>query len=204
MYKKNSEKMVYGKEGRSVDAKGYTLIEVMIALAITTIAFIAIYALFARSMQSDTESRYEIVATGLAQEAIEIIKNKREKNEMDWAIWDPASDGPTPINSFAGISGLANCNPELDWVSGYTFSCGIINMQYNKNNLSKKYEAGCTGADCVGPVFERSCETTTVDTDTDGNITELRVSCVVEWNSVLLGGAKRSVKAEILLTDWQR
>ena len=185
--------------------KGYTLIEVVIALTITSIAFIAIYALFAKSMQADAESRYEIVAAALAQEGIEIIKNKREKNEMDWAMWNRVDDTDIPEDSFVGIKGLSECNPELDLSnpSVYGFDCVAHNdMQYNKSVSSGKYEIGCAGTDCVGPVFKRMC--TIISVSVDGTNDSLRVTCEVKWDSLLLGGAERSAKTEIILTDWQR
>ncbi len=191
-------------------SEGYTLIEVIIAMAITSIAFVAIYALFVKTMQSDAESRYEIVAAALSQEGIEIIKNKREKNEMDWAMWNPVDDSSVPPSSFKDIDNLLECNPELDLtIPGYNFSCNSgssINMQYNRSDSSKKYESGCSGVDCIGPIFERRCETNMIDTDPILNpgVDSLRVSCLVEWKSLLLGGQKRNVKTEIILTDWQR
>lgn len=183
---------------------GYTLIEVIIALTITSIAFVAIYALFARSMQSDAESRYEIVAAALSQEGIEMIKNKRENNEMKWATWK-STDGD-PSETFEGIDSLSNCNPELD-TSTIQFSCnsgGNINIQYNKSALLKKYVANCSGTDCVGPVFQRRCTATTISSNAAGEIETLRIVCNVEWTSLLLGGAKRNAKTEVVLTDWQR
>jgi len=190
------------------NAEGYTLIEVIIALAITSIAFVAIYALFARSMQSDTEGRYEIIAASLVQEGIEIIKNKREKNEMDWAMWNPTDDGPTPPSAFTDLNDLSQCNPDLDLSAiNYSFTCNggnNINMQYNKTALSGKYELNCSGSGCVGPIFERSCTATGIDTDSIVGNDSLRVVCEVKWKSLLLGGDKRSVRAETVLTDWQQ
>jgi len=183
---------------------GYTLIEVVIALTITSIAFVAIYALFARSMQSDAESRYEIVAAALSQEGIEMIKNKRENNEMKWATWE-RTDG-APLKTFEGIDNLSDCNPQLD-LATTVFSCnggGSINIQYNKSAAQKKYLANCRGVNCVGPIFERKCTATTVNLNTIGEIETLRVVCSVEWTSLLLGGAKRNAKTEVVLTDWQR
>ena len=186
-------------------ASGYTIIEVMITLTMVSIAFVSIYALFAKSMQADTESRYEITAAALAQEGIEIVKNKREKNEMDWAIWNPDTDGPTPPGSFVGLDAMSDCNPELSWNPSYSFSCGVnhsdLNMQYNET--SGKYEANCSGA-CVGPVFKRSCTAVGLNTDAVAGNDSLQIICTVEWKSVLLGGNTRRAKAETVLTDWQR
>jgi len=190
---------------KNISRGGYTLIEVVIALTITSIAFVAIYALFAKSMQSDAESRYEIVAAALSQEGIEMIKNKRENNEMKWAMWK-SSDSAKPLTSFEGIDSLSGCNPGLDLGTSF-FSCdsgGSISMQYNRSVSYKKYVANCSGADCVGPIFERRCTATTVNLNAIGEIETLRVVCIVEWKSLLLGGEKRSAKTEVVLTDWQR
>jgi hypothetical protein len=79
-------------------------------------------------------------------------------------------------------------------------------MQYDKT--AKKYKANCGGGgNCVGPVFTRSCTTVGINTDddADGVVNDsLQVSCMVQWDSLLLGGGKRSAKTEIVLTDWQR
>ncbi len=195
--KKNSTKI------KNTGANGYTLIEVVITMFLTATVFVGVYALFAKAMNYDKEGQHEIIASELAQEGIEMIKNKKEKNEMDWAVWNGV-DNLSDLTMDKDISHLNNCNPSLSWNSdgsGYSFGCsGNINIQYNKS--AKKYETNCSGSDCVGQRYTRECTTTTV---TDG----LRVTCEVSWISGVLNSNvatenKRTVKASLVLTDWER
>jgi len=174
------------KSLKKINSEGYTLIELIITLFLITVTFSGIYALFAKSMESNNESRHEIIAGELLQEGIEIIKNKREKNELD--VISSGEEGTV----FAGIDDLSECNPQLD-LNTADFSCGNLSMRYNKN--TRRYEAGCSGDGCVGIEYKRSCSTNPVS---DG----LRVVCRIEWHSSLLGG-DRAREATSFLSDWQ-
>ncbi len=185
-------------------ANGYTLIEVVITMFITATVFVGVYALFAKAMKYDAEGRYEIIASELAQEGIEMIKNKKEKNEMDWAVWKPTDGDVSNLSTFSGIDSLNKCNPSLTWDSSYDFSCGTSHktIRYNKDSDIKQYKSNCVGSDCVGPEYTRECTATSV---VDG----LRVTCEVSWTSGVLNSSiatenKRTVKASLVLTDWER
>jgi hypothetical protein len=155
-------------------------------------------------MKYDTEGRYEIIASELAQEGVEIIKNKKEKNEMDWAVWDGSKSGVTidALKTFEGIGSLSNCNPSLAWDSNgdnYAFSCDTNNIKIQYDKSSGVYETVTTICSNGQPCFERVCSSSTVDTNN-----ALRVTCQVSWDSSLLNGAPRSVKTTLILTDWER
>ncbi len=199
--KKNSTKI------KTTGANGYTLIEVVITMFITATVFVGVYALFAKAMNYDKEGQHEIIASELAQEGIEIIKNKKEKNEMDWAVWHGETvDGDIDqLSTFSGIDNLADSNPSLAWnLDGTDYDFGYSGstiLQYSKDTAN--FQAGCSG-DCVGPEFTRKCTTDGINTNSVGNIDELRVTCVVTWKSDVLNGGERSVKASLVLTDWER
>jgi len=193
---------------RCCDGGGYTLIEVVVVMMITAVTFVAIYALFAKSMKYDTEGRYEIVAAGLLQEAMEMIKNKKEHNELMVAIWNPKVSSTSP-EVFDDINSLNGCNPSLSFEDGdgdgevnYEFSCDSTSttMQFDKDQ--KKFVAGCSG-NCVGVEFDRQCESGLKDEDNDGNNDYLLVTCTVKWDSPLLNGQERTKSAELILTDWE-
>lgn len=187
------------KDKLKSNTDGYTLLEIIIVLMLTAVVFVAIYSLFSKSMRADTEGRYEIVAGELAQEGVEIIKNKREKNEMMISIWNGSGNEPSVFDEIEATD-INKCNPGLTWgaVGGYLFSCdSSTTMQFDKS--SNMYKPNCSGTGCVGPVFSREC--TTTDSTAGNNI--LQVKCIVSWKSLLLGGEYRSVKAELVLTDWQ-
>jgi hypothetical protein len=168
---------------------------------VTALVFVSVYALFAKSMRYDVEGRYEIIAAGLAQEGIEMIKNKRDANDMQWALWN-ASSGEQPTDSFVDIKGLTNCNPHLSLSgSDYQFSCSSDKkMHYSVNDKEYVTGAGVNGE----PTFTRSCNTFEIGDNS------LRVVCQVSWKSLAVkeegtnNRKERSVKATLILTDWQR
>lgn len=208
--------MIRGKKREKNKYKngGYTLIEIVIVLMITSMVFVSIYALFAKSMKYDTEGRYEIVASELAQEGIEMVKNKKEKNEMDWAVWKGPDSGVIDVDddinglrTFKGINSEMEtpCNPDLTWEDNgadYKFNCDDANTEIKYNKGIKKYVkiSDCAG-NCVGMKLDRKCST--LEFGLDGS-NALRVTCVVSWNSPLLNGGERKVKATLVLTDWER
>ncbi len=188
---------------KNTDANGYTLIEVVITMFITATVFVGVYALFAKAMNYDKEGQHEIIASELAQEGIEMIKNKKEKNEMDWAVWKGPDSHVSieELRTFKGIDSLSvPCNPFLTWNSdgsNYNFGCDSNNKEIRYNKTANRYETNCTGSNCVGPEYTRECTTTSL---TDG----LKVTCTVKWKSDVLNGGERNVKASLVLTDWER
>ena len=180
---------------------GYTLIEVIIVLMVTAVAFVSIYALFAKSMKYNTEGRYEIIAAELAQEGVEIIKNRKEKNEMDWAVWNGSGD-LDELGTFESIDSLSDCNPSLSWNedgSGYSFECNTSNTKMQYDSESGQYKVLGSCAEGI-PCFDRKCAT---EVDDNGD-KALQVVCTVSWGSSLLGGDKRKVTTQLILTDWER
>ncbi len=174
---------------------GYTLIEIMIVLLLVAFGFIGSYQLFVTSLRADTESRHEIIAGELLQEGLEIIKNKKEENDLKWAIWSP-SDGDEPkLNE--GMPGN-DFNPIVDFdAKTIGFETNHFNLQYDLDRKEYVLQNNCSN--CVGPVFERRCsQTLNSDEDT------LTASCTVSWQSVLAGGERRIISAKTALTDWER
>ncbi|KKQ45474.1 MAG: Prokaryotic N-methylation motif domain protein [Candidatus Moranbacteria bacterium GW2011_GWC2_37_8] len=60
------------------DKKGFSLVEVIIAIAILTLGISAITILMASNIKSSKESKNLVVAMGLAQEGIELVRNFKD------------------------------------------------------------------------------------------------------------------------------
>ena len=99
--------------------KGFSFLEVMITVAVLSIGILAMLALIASSIGSSTNSRNSIIASELAQEGIELVRNIRDNNfisnpsdpfinldcNCDWKIsYDTAlsSGGPYQLNYDSG------------------------------------------------------------------------------------------------------
>ncbi len=190
-----SKKLFEQNKERISDEAGYTLIEIVIVLLLVAFGFVGSYQLFVTSLRADTESRYEIIAGELLQEGLEIIKNKKEENDLKWAIWDPSDEDEPKLNE-----GMRNVdfNPIVDFnTKTIEFETNHFNLQYDLDKKEYVLQNNCSN--CVGPVFERKC-TQGLNADED----VLRARCTVSWQSVLAGGGERSILAETALTDWER
>jgi len=60
--------------------KGFTLIEVIIAISIIVVGIISCIALISSSISGVTAGKSKIIAAGLAQEGVEIVRNIRDNN----------------------------------------------------------------------------------------------------------------------------
>jgi hypothetical protein len=67
--------------------KGFGLLGVIIAIFITSIGLVSILALASMSLKSSTSGKMRLIASGLAQEGIEIVRDIRRSN-ADWIDWE--------------------------------------------------------------------------------------------------------------------
>lgn len=80
---------------RKASLKGFLLPDVMIAVFVSTVAIVAILAALAPTLRGEFYKRDEIIATGLAQEGIELVRNVRDNNWKTCAV-----SGETPCSAY--------------------------------------------------------------------------------------------------------
>jgi len=172
--------MIKQKKGKSKknDQRGFSLIEILIVTVITTGVFTVIYSFYSSTIKQEVESRYEMIASNLAQEGVEIVRNIRDEN-----IMEGESDMSTGISSpcypyFNVTTGVTSCvsTPEISIVGG-------------------RYVNSSSGEDTP---FTRTC-----NTSYDPTLETLEVECVVEWKSFINSSLSRESSAKAFLTDWQ-
>ena len=69
---------------QDTNEKGFSLIEVIVSIAVITTALITVMALISFSVSSIGLSKSKIIATNLAQEGVEIIRNIRDSNWLSY------------------------------------------------------------------------------------------------------------------------
>jgi prepilin-type N-terminal cleavage/methylation domain-containing protein len=68
---------------------GFSIIEVLVALVIISIGMLAISSLVIQNLQVESVNKNYIIASMLAQEGLELVRNLRDKNWMTTgASWD--------------------------------------------------------------------------------------------------------------------
>lgn len=87
--------------------------EVVLAIAILSIGLLGVAKLFAGSLNRTFENRDDIIAAGLVQEGIELVRNKRDNNVL-----------ADPNDPFSGIS--PTCNLGYRQTSCISGSTGLV------------------------------------------------------------------------------
>ncbi|MBM3271809.1 prepilin-type N-terminal cleavage/methylation domain-containing protein [Candidatus Kaiserbacteria bacterium] len=150
---------------------GFTLIETMVAITILMIAVIAPMTLTVRALQSAFYARDQIVASNLAQEAIESIRSVRDGNVL--------------INAFGGSVNLLEGIPDT---TGQSFR---IDAQDNAMVLCSTDPGGqCIPLQTNGEIFgygsgwapTRFYRTVTAQF-VNGNPDEVRIAVTVRWQT---------------------
>ena len=177
------------KTTKFLGKKGFTLVEIVLVLVITSIVFLAVYALFANTVKYDLETRYELIASNLAQEGVEVKRNMRDENQMRGFILDNAFS-ESPCRPYFDAGGDPNCD-----------STKHVDVEYT-GAIYKNCNFGGCGADQTA--FSRNCTNNCDNTDpVSGDCVQITVECTVSWDSFINPSISREVKATSVLTSWQ-
>jgi len=150
----------------SKKTKGFTLLEMLISVAIITIGALGVFSAVAKFSQQAQQERENLVAAYLGQEGIEIVKNIRDTNWVETAAsW---KDGLTSCSS--GCEADFNDASLTAWTTGNYFY--IENS--NPGTGLYRYITSPVSGDVVTP-YKRKITITTVGAD------ELDIIVDVYW-----------------------
>ena len=155
--------------------KGFTLIEAMVALVLITVAMGPVFILATSAVNVASRIEHNLIASNLAQEGIEVIRNVRDTNWLNEA----AFDNNLPVGTW---------RVQWDTVGGGLMAVDS-NPALKKNNGLYNY---ITGTDTV---FHR---TVTISKPNSG---ELVLTSLVTW--VERGNINRTVSTESHLFNWR-
>ena len=156
--------------------RGFTLIEVIVAIAVIVTALIGSVALISFSVSSTRTSRSRIIAEGLTQEGLEIVRNIRDNNWLNFKR--KASDWR---------QGLGEGEHRVQYNVANLLFPGSVVLKVDSNGFYQ-YD---TGTDTS---FFRK-----ITLDYMGTTNQIKVTSEVTWNE---NGRQNSVKAELMLYNW--
>lgn len=183
-----------GRNKQNKPLTGFTIIEMVISIFILSIGIIAIFASFSVMLILSSESEDRLIATYLAQEGLEIIRNIRDNNWLlsesnPSATWN---DGLSACESAAGCevdrktTGSGE-SPVYPWQDRF--------LKRNADDLFFEYDSG------VETKFKRKIE---IDTTLAPYI--LKVKAQVFWKKrpslIDLAGGLGTVEVEDILYNW--
>lgn len=161
---------------------GFTILEVLIALFIISIAFSASVYLIVTNSNSANIIKNTYIASGLIQEGVEVVRNLRDG---DWFAG-------RPFGAFGNPGGLefADGAYRVQWNSAFPLSG--LSVYLNKDNASGLYSYDPGG---VPTLFQRQIQLTTVNPNV-----EKKIVVTVSWFE---RNASRSLSAEEHLYNWK-
>lgn len=178
--------------------KGFSFLEVMITIAVLSIGILGVMVLIVSSMKSSMNSRDGIIASELAQEGIELIRNIRDNSLINsediFSVGFPASS--------------SNCRIDMNSTS---ISCN------NGTNHKKLYfDGNFYTHNSSGTVtkFQRKIMVNNY-LDSDGNSANLNSAARVDLYSIVIWGtswpsgcdscniAGKCVCVKDVLTEWR-
>lgn len=166
------------KKDNTKPRKGFTLIETLVAIAILLIAVVGPMSVIGGSLSQTSTIRDQSIAINLAQEGVEVVRQKRDSNMINaWggggATWsDGIIAGYNTVNSVSG---------------GILFSCSgtcTINQQLVYQDAAGWYSQGSGG---IPTKFNRVVRISDISSMEKGILSE------VTWS---IGGTLKSVKVE--------
>lgn len=168
--------------------KGFSLMEAVISVFVVAIGLVATINLVVSGLNHSTDSRDHIIASQLAQEGVELVRNLRDNNWADSTISDSFDGATFPIAD--------NNNLRIDKDSNNVKSQGDKKLYY-KNGF---YVHDGTGTDTK---FQRKIELD-FDNPSPGDLT---VTSIVIWGGSFPALANcnisnKCVYTQSVLTRW--
>lgn len=157
------------------DKKGFTLMELVVAIAVIVIALTTSIALISFSVSSISTGKYRISATILAQEGLEIVRNIRDSN---WLKYKRA------VDNWRDDLGEGDWRVQYDQVNLLGFSSAPLRINVNG---FYQYDTG------DNTLFERKITIEHIDSN------QIKVVSEVTWQEK---GRSHVVAAEDRLYNW--
>jgi prepilin-type N-terminal cleavage/methylation domain-containing protein len=184
---------------KDINNKGFTILETLVAISILVIAITATFTAAQSGLSSATESRDQVRAFYLAQEAIEMVRNTRDSNSL-LRITAPATSWLTGLASQASDPCYFGKSCTVDAVTKTFTACAspgsCANLNEDLTVADSKY--GMYGYDVTWTPtnFNRQIDIV----QTAGITGEVSVTVTMKWK---VGPATRTFVVNEVLRDWQ-
>lgn len=168
--------------GYKKDNRGFTILEIAISLFIISMGMVAVLTLVVQNIQVENVDKNKVVASQLAQEGLEVVRNQRDFN---WLQYD------TPTSKWN--EGIEDGNYIVDYTGDITD--GPDSISATSTRLYINGEGYYDHDDSGKPTpFSRLM---VVESSTSASTS---VSCLVEWEDK---GNTYSYEADTTLYNWR-
>ena len=185
------------KKEYSPSSKSFTLLEVILAITVLTLAVGASFVLISQTLALVSVTQSKLIASYLTQEGIEVVKNIRDNNWLKFQSWDQGLEGDRDYEADYDDFNLTECPYPCDYDHDY-------NLHFLKIS-----EQGFYNYDLGNPtIFKRKItisDKEDLDQDPEKDPEEkpdrLKVSVEVLWREK---GKNQSITAQEYLYNWTK
>lgn len=181
--------------------KGFTILESLVAIMVLSLSISGAFTAVTQSLSQSIISKDEVVAFYLAQEAIEVIRNKRDNNQLvkingGSNTWLDGITSACPFGKICRVDATAApadkiqlCGAGTNWGD-----CPYLKQETetDQNPYMYNYTFGNTTN------FKREIQIEQVNTDASGP-SEIAVTVQVSWTKGLIN---QNFKVKTLLLNW--
>lgn len=175
------------------NTSGFTLVETLVAIAVLTVSIIGPFVAIQNALQASFAARDQLIASMLAQEAIEYVRGIRDGNYI-YNVQNPtiARDWFYGINGTAGADCRTNnCSVDMNAYSHAACPSGVCPV-LNRNTTNYRYTTQ-SGAGYTASPFTRTLRLTVI------NAREMQVSSTVTWKTA---GRSYTITLSEILGAW--
>ncbi len=169
--------------------KGFTIVEVLISLMIITVGMLAVLVLFSQNVHARAYTKNKLIASMLAQEGVELVRNIRDQNWKDAQPWNTGSGAGNADDI------LQDLDFTVDYVNGVIDIGGIANAQLYINS-DGFYEHTVTA---TSTPFYRLMVVSLHDLDGGGD-DAIKLTSTVRWDQ---GNNTHDYVVTTMLFDWK-
>jgi len=185
--------------------RGFTLLETLIAISILVTAIVGPLTLAAQTIRAQQVAKDNLIAANLAQEGIELVRNYRSNNILQWRIARAAADDPLSIHPLDHwVDGMDDCfnasgcgiDADVLISAAVLPSCSALDDCALGFDTASLLYTHCTPGvgDCVATPFNRAVRIENIVSNQ-----EVRVRVTVSWSGIL---GSRSLEATSHLLNW--
>ena len=166
--------------------RGISIVEVMIAIYIISMAFIGILSLVVQNIRMQNINKNAIMASQLAQEGLELVRNQRDTNWITDSNWKLGTGNATDIVQ--------------DGTYVVDYNNGISNSASNISDPGTRLYIDGQGfyTHTVSANFSGFSRLITIINETNYSV---NIECRVRWQ--VAGGQPRDYIAQTELYDWK-
>lgn len=164
---------------------GFTLVETLVAISIFTVSLLGLMSVLASGITTTNYAKQKILASYLAQEGVEYIRNVRDNNVLYPSTGKTWNSFNTQLSTCTSVNNACGFN---SFIQSSFFSCVSFSCKLYINN--GRYDTNAGGVDSG---FVRKVWMTNVSAD------EVSVYSTVSWTQ---SSGNYSVTFSENLTNW--